>query len=270
MTETRVSASGGTWYPPQTPAVVTSKLGLVDAFEFAFGRMATRGGAILIGVYVLFQLLTQVAVQSLVAGFLEGRLPPEMAGQVYPLAVDLPVAVSGAVSLLLVLAGTAFGIVGMRAFYRDTASFPTADHTRRLGYAVAVALVVSVVVSIAVTVGFVFLFVPGVFLAVSLVFAVPLVAIEDAGVVEALKRSWALAKGNRIRLFLLGVVVFVLGLLVSVPFTVLSFVSPVVSDVGSAVVTGVLGVFTLALLVGAYSQLADAAGDVASDGTPAL
>jgi hypothetical protein len=249
---------------------MATKLGLVDAFEFAFGRMATRGGAILIGAYVLFQLLTQVAVQSLFSAFLGGRLPSEMAGQVYPLAVDLPVAVSGAVSLLLVLAGTAFGVVGMRAFYRDTSSFPTAGHTRRLGYAVVVALVVSIVVSVAVTIGFVFVLVPGIFLAVSLVFAVPLVAIEDAGVVEALKGSWSLARGNRIRLFLLGVVVFVLGLLVSVPFTVLSFVSPVASDVGSAVVTGVLGVFTLALLVGAYSQLTDAADGVATDGTPAL
>lgn len=246
---------------------VTSKLRLTAVFEFALGRLATRTGALLVAAYVLFQLVTQVAAQSLAAEAVAGQLPTEATGQAFPLAVGLPITVSGGLLVLFVVAGTALSIVSMRAFYRDTAAFPTAAHTRRLPTAVAVAFVVSVLVSVAVAVGLIFLVVPGVFLAVSLIFAVPLVAIEDAGVADAISGSWALAKGNRIRLFVLGVALVVASVLLSVPFTVLSFASPVAGDVGNAVASGLIGVFGIALVVGAYSQVADGGEDGT---TPAL
>lgn len=243
-----------------------SKLRLTAVFEFAFGRLATRTGAVLVAAYVCFQLATQVATQSLAAGAVGGELPAEATGAAFPLAVGLPVAVSGALLVLFVVAGTALSVVSMRAFHRDTAAFPTPAHTRRLPAAVAVALVVSVLVGVAVAVGTVFLVVPGIFLAVSLIFAVPLVAIEDAGVGGAIRGSWSLASGNRIRLFVLGVALVVASLLLSVPFAVLSFVSPAASDVGSAVASGLVGAFGIALVVGAYDQVAD--GDDGTDATP--
>jgi len=247
---------------------VPSKLRLTAVFEFALGRLATRTGAIIVAAYVLFQLTTQVAAQSLAAGAVGGELPAEAAEQAFPLAVGLPVAVSGALLVLFVVAGTALSVVSIRAFHRDTGAFPTAAHTRRLPAAVAVALVVSVLVGVAIAVGTIFLVVPGIFLAVSLIFAVPLVAIEDAGVGGAIRGSWSLASGNRIRLFVLGVALVAVSVLFSVPFAAISFVSPAASDVGSAVASGLVGALALALVVGAYSQVADG-GDEA-DATPAL
>lgn len=245
-----------------------SKLDIGEAFRYAFDRLATRGGGLLLIAYLLVQVGTQVTVQSFVAALFEGRLPAEGPGvgaaRALPLALDLPAAVTGGLTVLLMLGGTVLSIVAMRAFYRDIDAVPTAEHTRRLPRTVLVTLVVSLLVSLAVMVGFVLLVIPGIFLAVSFVFAVLVVAVEDAGVLEALERSWALSSGNRIRLFVLGVLLVVVSMLFSVVFSVLNLVSPLASDLGGAILGAVTGVFGVALLVGAYRQLAD---DAASPST---
>jgi membrane-anchored glycerophosphoryl diester phosphodiesterase (GDPDase) len=243
---------------------MATTLDLTGTVRYAFQQIATRTGALLVAAYVLVQLLTQVTVQSAAARFTAARLPADVGGQLYPLAVDMPLALSGGLSVLLILVGLVLGILTMRAFYRDVEDFPTADHTRRIVRTAVVTVVVSLIVFVAVAVGSVFLFVPGIFLAVSLVFAVLAVAVEDAGVVEALKRSWSLTSGNRIRLFVLGFAFVVLSGAVGVVISVTGFVAPAVGDVGGAVVNGVISVFGVALLVGAYRQLASA--DAAADG----
>lgn len=248
-----------------------STLNLTGALRYALGRIGTRNGIMLMAAYVAVQLVTQVTTQSMAARVMDGRLPTEATGELYPLAVDLPLATSGGLTAFLVLAGTVLGVLTMRAFYRDLEAFPTAEHTRRLGRTVLVTLVVSVVVFVAIAVGTVFLILPGIFLAVSLVFAVLVVVVEDASVIEALRRSWSLTKGNRIRLFVLGFLLVVLGGIVGAAFSLVGMVAPVVGEVGGAVGSGVVGAFGVALLVGAYRQLAD--GDAigaAGASTPAL
>jgi hypothetical protein len=240
---------------------VPSTLDLSETFRYAFGRIATRNGLLFVAAYVLVQLLTQVTSQSLAARLMADRLPAEQVGGLYPLAVDVPVAVSGGLTLVLVLAGTVVGVLAVRAFHSDLAAFPTAAHTRRLVRTVAVTLVVSLIVFVAIAVGTVLLLVPGIFLAVSLVFAVLVVAVEDAGVIEALKRSWSLASGNRIRLFVLGFVVVVASGVIGALFSAVGLVAPLAGEILGAVATGVVGVFGLALVVGAYRQLAGSTAD---------
>jgi len=88
--------------------------------------------------------------------------------------------------------------------------------------------------------------------------------------VRGFRRSWRLTSGRRLRLFLLGLVVFVAVVVVNLVFgavgAVLGFLSPalslVVGQVGSAVTT----VFVWATLAAAYRQLdggADPAGGFA-------
>lgn len=241
-----------------------SKLDIVETFRYGFGRIGTRNGAVLAALYVVVQFATQVTAQSAAADVTAGRLPADAVERAYPLAVDLPAAVAGGLTALLVLAGAVLGIVTMRAFYRDLADFPTAAHTRRLVRTVLVTVVVSVVVFVAVAVGTVLFVLPGVFLAVSLVFSVLAVVLEDAGVVEALRRSWSLTAGNRLRLFVVGFVLVVVSGVVGAAVGAVGIVAPLVGDVGGAVVAGVTSVLGVGVLVGAYRQLSTA-GDGAAD-----
>ncbi|MFB6122045.1 MAG: hypothetical protein ABEJ78_01120 [Haloferacaceae archaeon] len=239
-----------------------SKLSLTAAFEYAGSQLLTRGGALLAGVYLLYQLVTQVAFQSLVSTYLAAKIPAEQVARVYPLAVDLPTPVAAAATLVLLPFGTFLGIVAIRALYRNVDDVPTADHLRRPLRTLVVTLAVTLVVSVAIFVGFALLVLPGIFLAVSLAFAVPAVVIEDAGVVEALKRSWSLASGNRLRLFALGFVLVVVSGFVGAAFQFLSLAYPLAASVTSALLTGLISLFGIALLVGAYRQLAGAASTV--------
>ncbi|QLG60964.1 hypothetical protein [Halorarum salinum] len=226
------------------------------ALSYGFDRLTTRGGAILIGAYVLFQVVTQVSFQSLFAELFAGVLPAERLAQTYPLALDLPIGVSGGSTVLLLIAGSVLAVVTMRAIHDDIDRMPTADHTRRLVRTVVVMIVVSIVTFVAILIGTVFLVLPGIFLAVSLVFAQPAVVLEDAGVVEALERSWSLTAGNRIRLFALGVVIAVVAGIAGGAFSLLGIVSPTVGTLLSSIVSAIMSLFGLAVLVGAYRQLA--------------
>ncbi|MFC7098185.1 hypothetical protein [Halobaculum marinum] len=220
-------------------------------------RLNTRGGLTLALVIAALQVVMQVALNSLFDDLLAPSLPPE-AASAYPLALPLPASVSGVVALLALAVTFVVTIVAMRAVYADIDEVPTAEHTRRLGRTALVLIVVSVITTVAITVGFVFLVFPGIFLMVCLIFAQLAVVIEDRGVVASLKRSWSLTAGNRIRLFVLGVVVVIVGSVVGGAFGLLGIVSPVVGNILSAAVTGFVSLFSIAVLVSAYRQLADA------------
>ena len=230
------------------------------AFSYGVDKLTTRGGAILVAAYVFHQLVTQLSVQSMFAQLFADTFSADQLDQIYPLAIDLPVTVSGGLFVLLLLVGMALMVVATRALYSDIDRLPTADHTRRLGRTVAVTFVVSIIYGLAVGIGTVLFVIPGIFLAVSLVFAQPAVILEDAGVIEALERSWSLTSGNRLKLFGLGVLVVVLSGVVGGVVGLFGAFVPVLGDLVSAAVTGVASVFGLAVLVGAYQQLAGGAG----------
>lgn len=235
---------------------MSPKLDIGDALRFGADRVLSRGGAKLVVAYVFLQVAIRVVSQSLAAPLLRGTLPPARVARAYPLAVDLPAAVSGGLFVVVALLGTTFGVVAIRALYADVDRVPTGDHLRRLGRTTAVAVVVSVLLSVAVVVGTALLIVPGVFLAVSFVFAMVAVAVEDAGVVEAFRRSWTLTGGNRLRLFALGLLLAVVIGVTSAVFGAVGILAPVAGELGAALVTGVGTLLGMAVLVGSYRQLA--------------
>lgn len=235
---------------------MSQSVGIAAAFKYGIDRLTTRGGAILLGAYVLYQLLTQVSFQSLYAQLLADTLSESQLEQAVPLAIDLPATVAAVVTVLLLLAGLVLYVVATRAIYADINGIPTADHTRRLGRTVAVSFVVSVLYCVAVGIGFVALVIPGIFLAVSLVFAQLAVVLEDAGVVESFKRSWSLTSGNRLRLFAIGVILFVLFAVVGGVVGVIGVFVPVLGDLMTFAIMGVASIYGLAVLVGAYQQVA--------------
>ena len=235
---------------------MSPKLTLSSAIGYGFDRLATRGGSMLVAAYVLLQLAAQVGVQSLFVEFAPS-LTAEQLAQAYPLAVDLPVAVSAGLTALVAVAGIVLNVVAMRALYADVDSVPTAEHTRRLARTVAVTFVVSVVAGLVILVGYAAVVLPGIVLTVCLAFSTLVVAVEDAGVVEALKRSWELTSGNRVRLFFLGFVVVVTSGFVGAFFGIVGVFAPVLGDLLTALVTGVISLYSTAVRVGAYRQLAD-------------
>ena len=107
-----------------------------------------------------------------------------------------------------------------------------------------------------------------VFLMVSLWFAPLRIAAADDGFVSAMRTSWALTKGNRLRLFVLAFVfLVVLGV---VDFVLVTFLRHVPGGfIVNSIVSAYLLVLNVTLTVAAYDQLVDerdAAGEPATQG----
>lgn len=85
----------------------------------------------------------------------------------------------------------------------------------------------SLLMSVIVLVGLCLFIIPGIYLALRLQFYLALIVEENAGILESLKRSWAITSGETSRLFLLwlamlgilvvGLALFVVGVLLAVP-----------------------------------------------------
>lgn len=87
--------------------------------------------------------------------------------------------------------------------------------------------VASFLFSIIVAIGTILLIIPGIYLALRLQFSPAFIVEEDAGIMESLKRSWEITRGQAMPLFLLalamigfailGLIVFGVGIFVAVP-----------------------------------------------------
>jgi hypothetical protein len=77
---------------------------------------------------------------------------------------------------------------------------------------------VSIVAGLGMAIGFLFFFIPGIILAVMWWVAVPAMVVERPGVFASLKRSAALTKGSRWRIF--GLMLIVGGVVILIPFLV--------------------------------------------------
>lgn len=93
-------------------------------------------------------------------------------------------------------------------------------------------LFVTVLLWLIIGVGFVFLFIPGIFLAVKLQFAKTLVIDQDMKALDAIKKSWSMTEGNFWNLLgyvlvvvlinFAGALLLGIGLLITVPTTMLA------------------------------------------------
>lgn len=245
-----------------------------DALREAAEYTASRNGILLTGLFGIVGLLSLAARHSYAARVLEtGNLPPgyESMLPANPAPMSLGLSLGAALSLwlLTVWATELLRVLTVRlavAGHRD--ELPATLLTRRLGWAVVNGFVGTLVAKLLVGVGLV-LVVPGVFLAVSLLFVRQVVAVEDARFDEALARSWRLARGNRVELFTLSVVWVAVWVGVQLTGVVLG------TAIGGppAVASGLLVVFTAPVLVfgvavgsRAYVQVTDADVETVDEG----
>jgi len=234
---------------------VTLQMG--SALGSGVRRALTYSGGVLMALLFAYMVVFVGAVNTLVAAYLPAEAQESAQ---FGLTFPVPAAVAGA----LLVGGLVFGIVlyvvAARALTREHAalsSLPSEIFTRRIGRATVSAIGANIVVQFAVVIGFLLLVVPGIFLAVSLMFIVFAIGVEDRRAVASLSRSWELASGDRWRLFGLLLVVAVVSGVGGAVGSLFSFVDPTVGQVMSLLVTAVLSVVSYGILADAYVRLAE-------------
>lgn len=88
-------------------------------------------------------------------------------------------------------------------------------------------LVASIIYSIIIVVGLGLLIIPGIYLGLRLQFYQAFIVEENSGIIESLKKSWEITRGQTLQLFwlsltmiglmILGIIVFVVGIFVTIP-----------------------------------------------------
>lgn len=96
------------------------------------------------------------------------------------------------------------------------------------------------------------LLLPSAFLGVNLIFVGQEVAVKDKNVIGAIVGSWRLARHNRLRLFVLALLPFVIQMIFS--FGVFEFLPPVPAQIVSVVETAIFQIVVLAIMARAYVQ----------------
>ena len=238
---------------------------ITRAMRDGFDRTLARNGLILIGVFAVLGVLNVLTTPSV--GPVETGTP-----EIGPMAV-----LFGILSILLAIAWLATIVVAVRTFVSaETETIPREFVRRNMGYAVLNVFVGGIVFFTLVALGTLLLVIPGLFLLVSLYYWIVFVAAEDQNAIAGLRSSWRLTKGQRLRLFGLGVAVFVAGLFVSIAFAIPAalvggVLAMAITQIGSAAFT----VYALATTGRAYDQLlaVERIGDVdtrpGTTGTPA-
>lgn len=222
-----------------------------DAISNGFEKLTTTAGLQLAAIFIALSLVTTLGVNSVT-----GSLGPA-AGPRPILALPIGIVGGGVLLVLGFFASLVLTLVVTRTVAHrpsELTSIP-ADATRSLVRGAVFLFIAQVIVGILVLFGLVLLVIPGIFLAVSLAFAQVFVAVEDEGPLQAISSSWALAKGNRLSIFLLLLVLLVLGIGIAMVGAVAGFISPLLSTLLSLLVSPFLNIFSTAVIVEGYLQL---------------
>ncbi|MFC6731802.1 MULTISPECIES: hypothetical protein [unclassified Haladaptatus] len=229
------------------------------ALRRGVNRTVARNGLLLVGVLFVVSTVNTIVGLGVTRWVADrGVLPPEFPfpGEIGAAPLAVPPVVGGLVSLLAGLATIVLTIGALRTFVSDeTERLPGANFTQNIVWPGVNFFVGVIVFAIIVGIGFVLFVIPGIFLLVALAFWTVYVATEDRNFIAGMQESWALTRGHRLRLFLLGVAVVLIELVVSAVFGIGGVaggvVGVVITQVGSALTT----VFTLATLAAAFNQL---------------
>jgi len=242
-------------------------LQLTEVVTDGFRRAVSRTGAILFASLVALQLLLMTSLNTVI----DSAAPAEMTGQI-GLLLPVPQTVAG-----VILAGTyilmmVYAVVIARGFARplaDLGEFPSTLYTRRLGRATLSMLAGLVLMSVAVMIGFLFLIIPGLVLSACFLCFIFTVGVEDRGPIAGLKRSWALSRGNRLRLVALVVLIGLLsGIVGFVPTVVSAVGSPAAGTVVTVLINSLLLVPVYGMIAAAYLQLTTKSPASPSEGLP--
>jgi hypothetical protein len=186
-------------------------LQLGSALKRGAERLASRTGVVVLAVYAAVMLVYQLSVNTLLQSLLASLVPAGTDAAASPGLVTLPLsnAVAGVLVVVTLLAAAIVSVVAIRTFVADERDhIPRRFLTERMGFAVANVVVGGIAFGFVVLLGTLFLIVPGVVAYVGLLFMIQFVAVENDNFLTAMRRSWRLTKGNRVRVFLLVVVLF--------------------------------------------------------------
>lgn len=240
---------------PSQESLMSLQLG--RAFGGGVKRSLSRSGLLAFVLITLYQFGVVGAINTIIVRAVPSRYTPqvlESVGFVFPLSTRMAIGL-GAASLLI---GAWVFVVTTRLLARPidlVSSIPSSAFTRRLVLGVLSALLVSLVLSVVIPLGFILLFVPGIFLLVSLQFAIFAVGVEDQGPLSALSRSWNLARGNRWKLLILVLVIAVLGGLVGIMTSVVTYIDPLAGQLLSIATMSVVLLLTYGILADAFVQI---------------
>ncbi|MFC4543206.1 hypothetical protein ACFO5R_14850 [Halosolutus amylolyticus] len=220
---------------------------IIDAMVEGFDRTRQRNGLLLVAIFAVLAVGNAAVTRSTLGPMGAGGEP----------ASGLLAVVAGLLSIVLAVASLVATIVALRTFVsEETETIPREFVSQNIGLVALNTFVGAIAFALVVAIGTVFLILPGLFLLVSLYYWAVFVAVEDQNFVRAFRSSWTLTRGNRLRLFGLGVAVLIVGLAVNaaVGLPALLFggvVGLVLTQVAGAAVT----VYALATTARAYEQL---------------
>ncbi|SEA35471.1 hypothetical protein SAMN04488065_2789 [Haloplanus vescus] len=228
-------------------------------------RFASRTGALFTVVYAALYVVYQVGYNA----FLNALYARWGLEATLPTPVSLPTPLAGVVVLVCLLGLSTMSIVATRTFVAgERDAVPREYYTEGLAWTVPNLFVGGLVTMVLVSVGFVLLLVPGIFLTVSFAFLPMYIAVENDNFVTAMRRSWALSRGDRLPILGVLVVVFAVAFAVGIVFGVANVV---LSLAGYGVVMPVLAaacftpvtLFNLAVMSVAFEQLRDGVSPMA-------
>ncbi len=242
-------------------------LQLTSVITNGLRRTVSRTGAILFASLVALQLLLMTSLNTVIASV----APAEMTGQV-GLALPISQTVAGVLLIGTYILLMVYAVVAARGLARpltDLGEFPSTLYTRRLGRATLSMLAGLILLSVAVMIGFVFLIIPGLVLSACFLCFIFTVGVEDRGPIAGLKRSWALARGNRLRLVALVVLIGLLsGVVGFVPTVVSAVGSPAAGTVVTVLINSLLLVPVYGMIAAVYLQLTTGSPASPSGGFP--
>lgn len=250
-------------------------LDIGEALRDGVDRLTTTNGFVLLGAFVLLGVLSAVITQTVTAESVarlvefarqQGEpIDPSRFGPT-PLALGLPLTVSLVLAFLVALLAEVVHIVAIRTFVSEERSTVPLDFLqRRIAWVTFNGFFGGIVVGVLVILGLFLLIVPGVFLYVGFFFVRQEIAVEDKNFVDAMADSWQLTKGNRVEVFVLGLVLLFVELVAGIPSVALGSVDPTAAVLVGAVLSAVAGAFVVATAARAYVQLRESEEESRSD-----
>lgn len=248
-------------------------LDIGEAIQKGLDRALNQNSAILMGLFFVVSLISQVFGDTSMRNFLQrGDLGPFFQdlveqfsiAELTPLALDIPQEVVAAGGMITALLSLIITIGTVRAFLKDgELNVETGYFTDNILWILANVIAGAIVFGLIVSAGLVAFVIPAVFLFVSLFFWSFYVIDQDLNFLEALKSAWRDTKGNRLMTFALLIIVFIgNGVFNTVVGGLLRFLGSLAggSAVGSIiglVPSAIAMVFTWAIFTEAYKQLSE-------------
>ncbi|PSG98749.1 MAG: hypothetical protein BRC29_01315 [Nanohaloarchaea archaeon SW_7_43_1] len=235
-------------------------LDIIETLRGGLRDTLSSKGLKFMGLAYMISIISKVSSQSILSKLelQSGLMNP--GPMMSSLAVDGPLPLWTGLGLIGSLAGLWLTIGVLRNFVGENSeSIDTDLFTENLGLPFLNLIIGGLVFGLIVGVGFMLLVIPGIFLLVSLLFWTVYVSVEDENFIDAMKKSWNMAKGNRFDILLIGAGTLVIGLaagiVAGIPGALVGTISNPLGALVGMTANAFSTVFTLAILARAYRQL---------------